>query len=43
MHMVYIAEKCGFVCQQYFNEIFKKETETTPFKYNKEFKGRYHD
>lgn len=38
-----IAEKCGFGCQQYFNDIFKKETGTTPGKYKKEFARRYND
>lgn len=41
--MSYIAEKCGFGCQQYFNEIFKKETGTSPGKYKKELMERYHD
>ncbi len=41
--MTEIAEKCGFGCQQYFNDIFKKETGTTPKKYKNELAWRYYD
>ncbi len=41
--MTEIAEKCGFGCQQYFNDIFKKETGTTPKKYKNELARRYYD
>lgn len=38
-----IAEKCGFGCQQYFNEIFKKQTGFSPKKYKDDFERRYHN
>ncbi len=38
-----IAEKCGFGCQQYFNDIFKKETGMTPGKYKNELIRRYYN
>ncbi len=38
-----IAEKCGFGCQQYFNEIFKKLTGYSPKKYRDDFERRYHN
>lgn len=41
--MDYIAEKCGFGCQQYFNKIFKKQTGTTPGRYRKEIQQGYLD
>ena len=37
----FIADECGFGCQQYFNKIFKKETGITPGKYRKEFQKNY--
>ena len=36
-----IAENCGFVCQQYFTKIFKKQTGITPAKYRKEIQKNY--
>ncbi len=38
-----IAEKCGFGCQQYFNEIFKKQTGFSPKKYRDDLERRYHN
>ncbi len=38
-----IAEKCGFGCQQYFNEIFKRETGFSPGKYKNSFERKYND
>lgn len=36
-----IAEKCGFGCQQYFSEVFKKEVGITPGKYRKSLQQNY--
>ncbi len=36
-----IAEKCGFGCQQYFSEVFKKETGTPPGRYRKNLQQNY--
>lgn len=36
-----IAEKCGFGCQQYFSEVFKKEVGITPGKYRKTLQQNY--
>lgn len=36
-----IAEKCGFGCQQYFTQIFKKQTGITPGKYRKKLQQDY--
>ena len=36
-----IAEKCGFGCQQYFTQIFKKQTGITPGKYRKQLQQNY--
>ncbi len=38
-----IAEQCGFGCQQYFNEIFKRETGISPGKYKTSFERKYND
>ncbi len=38
-----IAEKCGFGCQQYFNEIFKRETGISPGKYKTSFERKYNN
>ncbi len=38
-----IAEKCGFGCQQYFNDIFKRETGISPGKFKKDLARRYND
>ncbi len=38
-----VAEQCGFGSQQYFNEIFKKETGMTPGQYQKEVAKRYNN
>lgn len=36
-----IAEKCGFGCQQYLNDIFKKNVGQTPRQYREEFTKKY--
>lgn len=36
-----IAEKCGFGCQQYLNDIFKKNVGQTPRQYREEFAKKY--
>lgn len=36
-----IAEKCGFGCQQYFSEAFKREVGMTPGKYRKNLQQNY--
>lgn len=36
-----IAEKCGFGCQQYLNDIFKKATGLSPGKYREQFAKKY--
>ena len=39
--IVTIAEQCGFGCQQYFNDIFKRETGTSPGRYRSAFSRKY--
>lgn len=39
--MVKIAESCGFGCQQYFNNVFKKVTNLTPQQYRAQFAEKY--
>lgn len=41
VQMEFIAEQCGFGCQQYFSKIFKKQTGMTPGRYRKEFQKTY--
>ena len=36
-----IAEKCGFNCQQYLNDTFKKATGVSPGKYREQFAKKY--
>ena len=36
-----IAERCGFGCQQYFNDIFKRETNSSPGRYRRAFSRKY--
>ena len=36
-----IAEKCGFGCQQYLNDTFKKATGLSPGKYREQFAKKY--
>lgn len=36
-----IAEKCGFGCQQYLNDTFKKSTGISPGKYREQFAKKY--
>lgn len=36
-----IAEKCGFGCQQYFTDVFKKRLGTTPARYRKTLQQNY--
>ena len=36
-----IAEKCGFGCQQYLNDTFKKSTGVSPGKYREQFAKKY--
>ncbi len=36
-----IAEQCGFGCQQYFNDVFKRETDTSPGRYRSAFCHKY--
>lgn len=36
-----IAEKCGFGCQQYLNDIFRKNVGLTPRQYREEFAKKY--
>ena len=36
-----IADRCGFGCQQYFNDVFKRETGMAPGKYRKNFQQNY--
>lgn len=36
-----IAEKCGFGCQQYFSEVFKREVGMAPGKYRKYLQQNY--
>ncbi len=43
LSMAEIAERCGFGCQQYFSDIFKKETGISPKKYRDELSKRYYD
>ena len=38
-----IAEKCGFGCQQYLNDTFKKSTGVSPGKYREQFAKKYSD
>lgn len=38
-----IAEKWGFGCQQYLNDIFKKATGLSPGKYREQFAKKYTD
>lgn len=37
----YISEICGFGCQQYMNQVFKKNLETTPGQYRKQMNKKY--
>lgn len=37
----YIAESCGFGCQQYLNKIFKQQTGMTPGQYRKSISENY--
>ncbi|MBP3381026.1 MAG: AraC family transcriptional regulator, partial [Clostridia bacterium] len=37
----YIAESCGFGCQQYLNKIFKQQTGMTPGQYRKSIGENY--
>lgn len=39
--MSWIAEQCGFGCQQYFSRVFKKETGMTPGQYRREAYHNY--
>lgn len=39
----YIAENCGFGCQQYFNKVFKDETSFTPGEYRRNNQMNYLD
>lgn len=41
MSLSYIAETCGFGCQQYMNQIFKKHLNVSPGKYRKENIQKY--
>ncbi len=43
LSMVEIAERCGFGCQQYFSDVFKKQTGTTPRQYKNQLAMRYYD
>ena len=36
-----IAEKCGFGCQQYLNDTFKRSTGLSPGKYREQFAKKY--
>lgn len=39
--IIEVAEKCGFGCQQYLNNAFKKSTGLSPGKYREQFAKKY--